>query len=127
MVIMTDGSANVPLTRSLETGEVRQFDTVGIAVREYEDWAVQDVIAVSKIIKKESINTVVVNTNPHLYGRETYGLYVTKIIASITNGALHEVGRIAPEGEFTQKIATGIVEDRRQIAHEPAKSVKIAG
>jgi len=127
MIIMTDGSANVPLTRSLETGEVRQFDTIDIAVRKYEDWAVQDVIAVSKVVKKEGINTIVVNTNPHLYGRETYGFYVTKIIASITNGALHEVGRISREGEFVEKIATGIVEDRRQIAHNASKSSRIAG
>ncbi|MDH5634735.1 MAG: VWA domain-containing protein, partial [Candidatus Bathyarchaeota archaeon] len=78
IIIMTDGSANVPLSRSMTTGEIRQFDTVGIAVRKYEDWAIDDVLAVSKMIKKEGINTIVVNTNPKLYGRETYGFIVTR-------------------------------------------------
>ncbi|MDH5462560.1 MAG: VWA domain-containing protein, partial [Candidatus Bathyarchaeota archaeon] len=94
MVIITDGSANVPLKRSLETGEIREFDMVRIAVREFEDTAVRDVMAVSKMIRKQRIHTVVVNTNPHFYGRETYGLAVTQHIASATNGSHHEVGRL---------------------------------
>jgi len=126
MVIMTDGSANVPLSRSPETGEVRQFDTVGIAVRKYEDWAIQDVIAASKMIKKEGIHTVVVNTNPHLYGREVYGFFVTESIASITNGTLHVVGRLTREGEMVERIVTNIAEDRRLIAHEAALSLRSA-
>jgi Mg-chelatase subunit ChlD len=124
MIIMTDGSANVPLTRSLETGEVRQFDTMDIAVRKYEDWAVQDTIAVSKIIKKEGINTIVVNTNPHLYGRETYGFFVTKTIASITGGTLHEVGRLTSEDKMVKTMATGIAEDKTLIAHKITSSLK---
>lgn len=124
MIIMTDGSANVPLKRSMTTGEVRQFDEMGIAVRKYEDWAIQDVIAMSKMVKKEGIHTIVVNTNPKLYGRETYGLLVTQSIASITNGTLHEVGRIATEDEFVRKIVEGIAEDRRLIAHDEALSLK---
>lgn len=117
MIIMTDGSANVPLSRSLTTGEVRKFDAVGIAVRKYEDWAIDDVIAVSKVIKKEGISTIVVNTNPKLYGRETYGFVVTRSIASITRGALHEVGRLSTEEQFVQKIVESIAEDRRLIGH----------
>ena len=117
MIIMTDGSANVPLSRSLTTGEVRKFDAVGIAVRKYEDWAIDDVIAVSKVIKKEGISTIVVNTNPKLYGRETYGFVVTRSIASITRGTLHEVGRISKEEQFVQKIVESIAEDRRLIGH----------
>jgi magnesium chelatase subunit D len=39
MVIITDGSANVPLKRSLETGEVRNIEEIRIIVREYEDLA----------------------------------------------------------------------------------------
>jgi len=123
MIIMTDGSANVPLKRSMSTGEIRQFDEVGIAVRKYEDWAIKDVMDVSKTIKKEGIHTIVVNTNPKLYGRETYGLVVTERIASITNGALHQVGRVTLEDEFVRKIVEGIAEDRRLIAHnEPLSS-----
>ena len=114
----------MPLKRSMTTGEVRQFDEMGIAVRKYEDWAIQDVIAMSKMIKKGGIHTIVVNTNPKLYGRETYGLMVTQSIASITNGTLHEVGRIATEDEFVKKIVEGIAEDRRLIAHDEALSLK---
>jgi len=124
MIIMTDGSANVPMTRSLETGEVRKFDTVGIAIRNYEDMAIRDVIAVSKIIKKENINTIVVNTNLHLFGRETYGFVVTESIAAITKGALHTVGRLALQEEIVDKITTSIAEDRRLIAHEAASSLR---
>jgi magnesium chelatase subunit D len=124
MIIMTDGSANVPLSRSLVTGEVRKFDAIGIAVRKYEDWAIDDVIAVSKVIKKEDINTIVVNTNPKLYGRETYGFVVTRSIASITRGALHEVGRLRTEEQFVQKIVEGIAEDRRLIGHNESFAMR---
>jgi magnesium chelatase subunit D len=117
MIIMSDGSANVPLSRSMTTGEIRRFDEVDIAVRKYEDWAIDDVLAVSKVIKKEGINTIVVNTNPRLYGRETYGFVVTRSIASITQGALHEVGRLATEDQFVQRIVKDIGEDRRLIGH----------
>jgi len=126
MVIMTDGSANVPLTRSLETGEVRQFDTVGIAIREYEDWAIKDVMAVSKMVRKEGIHTVVVNTNPKLMGRETYGFAVTKVIATLTNGKHHVVGRIPREDQMIERIVTDIAEDRKLIAHEAAVSLRLA-
>jgi len=124
MTIVTDGSANVPMTRSLETGEIRKFDTVGIAVRNFEDLAVQDVMAVSKMIKREGIHTIVINTNPHLYGRETYGFVVTESIAAMTKGALHTVGRFAVEKEMVDEVATSIAEDRRRIAHEAALSLR---
>lgn len=117
MIITTDGSTNVPLGRSIITGEIRQFDEVGIAVRNYEDWAIEDVLAVSKMIKKDKIHTIVVNTNPKLYGRETYGFAVTRSIASITRGALHEVGRLTTEEQFVRNIVEGIAEDRRLIGH----------
>jgi Mg-chelatase subunit ChlD len=118
MIIMTDGSANVPLSRSMTTGEIRKFEEVDIAVRKYEDWAIDDVLVVSKLIKKEGINTIVVNTNPKLYGRETYGFFVTRSIASITRGALHEVGRLTTEDQFVREIVEGIAEDRRVIGHD---------
>jgi len=124
MVIITDGSANVPLQRSLETGEIREFDSVGIAVRKYEDLAVTDVISVSKMIRKEGIYTVVVNTNPHYLGRETYGFAVTKIISSITNGSHHQVGRVAHRKELVERIFEGITEDQRKIAHDVSLSLK---
>jgi len=124
MVIVTDGSANVPLKRSLETGEIREFDMVRIALREFEDMAVRDVMAVSRMIKKQGIHIVVVNTNPHMYGRETYGLTVTRHIASVTSGRHHEVGRLTHGQELVEKIFGGLLEDQRLIAHEASKSLR---
>src|SRR3990170_38832 len=43
MAVITDGSANVPLTRSLEDRSIREIDEIRVAVREYEDLAVKDV------------------------------------------------------------------------------------
>jgi len=125
MVIITDGSANVPLTRSLETGEVRTYTEARIAVREYEDLAVRDVMSVSKMIQREGIYTVVVNTNPHFYGRETYGFMVTELIASITKGRLHTVGRLATQEELVEKIVDKIALDQKMIAHEASVSMKL--
>ena len=123
MVIITDGSANVPLSRSLETGEVRHFDTVGIVTRQFEGVAVRDVMSVSKMIRKEGIHTVVVNTNPHLYGRETYGFLVTKRIASITAGNLHVVGRLVSREELAERIVEKVAEDQKLIAHTATSKI----
>lgn len=124
MVIITDGSANVPLKRSLETGEIRAYDAVGIAVRKYEDLAVKDTISVSKMVRRAGIYTVVVNTNPHFHGRETYGFQVTQAIASMTNGGHHAVGRLAHGKELVERIFTGIAEDQRLISHKASLSSK---
>jgi hypothetical protein len=59
-----------------------------------------------------------VNTNPHLYGRETYGFSVTKQIASLTAGSLHVVGRLASKEELTERIMEKIAEDQRLIAYK---------
>jgi Mg-chelatase subunit ChlI/Mg-chelatase subunit ChlD len=122
MVVMTDGSANVPLRRGLGTGEIREFDMIKIALREFEDLAVKDVMSVSKMIEKQGIHTVVVNTNPHMYGRETYGFAVTRNIASATNGSHHEVGRLTHREELVERIFEGLIEDQRLIAHEASLS-----
>jgi magnesium chelatase subunit D len=121
MIVITDGSANVPLTRTLETGEVRSIEETRIIVREYEDLAIRDVISVSKMIRKEGIYTVVINTNPHMYGRETYGFTVTELIAANTHGKLHTVGRLTTEPELVEKIVEKISEDQRLIAHEASQ------
>jgi Mg-chelatase subunit ChlI/Mg-chelatase subunit ChlD len=117
MVIITDGSANVPLQKSLETGEVRQIDEVHIIVREYEDVAVNDVMSVSKMIKREGIHTIAINVNPHLYGRETYGFLVTKTLASITNGSHHVIGRLTTEKLMIEDMIERIREDQRKIVY----------
>jgi len=117
MVIITDGSANVPLVRSLETGEVRNIDEVRVITREYEDLAVKDVISVSKLIKREGIRTIIINTNPHLYGRETYGLIVTHLAAKITGGTHHEIGKLTAREQLAQDIIERIKEDQRKIIY----------
>jgi len=118
ITVITDGSANVPLKRSLETGEVRQIEEVRVIVREYEDLAVKDVISVSKMIKREGIHTVIINTNPHMYGRETYGFLVTEIIASITKGSHHVIGRLTTKRDIIENMIERIREDQRKIVHE---------
>jgi len=126
MVIITDGSANVPLSRSLETNEIRKFDEISIATRQYEDAAVRDVLSVSKMIRRAGVYTIVVNTNPHFFGRETYGFAVTEFIASKTKGRLHVVGRAARSEELVQSIVNQIAEDQRLIAHEASLYPKFA-
>jgi Mg-chelatase subunit ChlI/Mg-chelatase subunit ChlD len=118
MIMITDGSANVPLKRSLETGEVRQIEEAHIIVRDYEDTAVKDVMAVCKIIKHEGIHAIVINTNPHLFGRETYGLLVTEEIASLTNGSHHAIGRLTTETQMIENMIEGIRVDERRIVQE---------
>jgi len=82
------------------------------------------VISVSKMIKKEGIHTVVVNTNPHYYGRETYGFAVTETISLITGGSHHQVGRLTHGEELVERIFEGITEDQRKIAHDVPLSPK---
>lgn len=118
MVIVTDGSANVPLKRSPATGEIREIDEIHVAIREYEDLAVEDVGYVSQMVKREGIRTIVVNTNPHMYGRETYGFFVTERIAQITHGMHHAIGRLRAEKELVDNMIDGIIEDRRSIIEE---------
>jgi len=126
MVIITDGSANVPLSRSLETNEIRKFDEISIATRQYEDAAVRDVLSVSKMIRRAGVYTIVVNTNPHFFGRETYGFAVTEFIASRTKGRLHVVGRAVRSEELVQSIVNQLAEDQRLIAHEASLYPKFA-
>jgi magnesium chelatase subunit D len=118
MVLITDGSANVPLARSLETGEIREIDEARVAVRDYEGLAVRDVLSMAKMIKRENIHTIIINTNPHFAGRETYGFAVTELIARNTNGSLHTLGKIQTNKEFVESMVKNLLDDQRQIAHE---------
>ena len=120
MVIITDGSANVPLKRSLETGEVRQIEEIRIITREYENLAIRDVISVSKMIRRENIHTIVINTNPHIYGRETYGFFVTRMIAHLTRGSHHEIGKLTTPKDMVKDMIEIVREDQRKIAYEKA-------
>jgi magnesium chelatase subunit D len=121
MVIVTDGSANVPLKKSIETGEVRQIDESLAAVREYEDLAASDAYAAARMVKREGIHVVVVNTNPHVYGRESYGFSVTERIASLTGGTHHAIGVLTTQKEMVSNMIKFVREDQRAIA--PGRSV----
>ena len=125
MVIITDGSANVPLKRSLETGEVRQIEETRVIVREYEELSVNDVMSVSRLIKKEGVHAIIINTNPHMYGRETYGFFVTEAIAAITKGSHHAIGRLRTNKDVIESMIKQIREDERRITHEklPERSI----
>ena len=118
MVIVTDGNANVPLTRSLETGEIRTFDPLDLAFFKHEDLAIEDVLSVSKMIKREGIFTVVVNTNPAIAGWETSGFLITEAIASITNGTHYKVGRVRKKKELVERTFEAISQEQRQISHQ---------
>jgi Mg-chelatase subunit ChlD len=121
IAIITDGCANVPLYRSLETDEMRTFDKVGIDMGKYEHMATNDVLAVSKMIGKAGVYTVVVNTNPYLRGRNTYGIWVTRRIAELTNGSHHMVGNLRGR-ILADKMFKGLSDDRRRIVHEASLS-----
>jgi hypothetical protein len=78
------------------------------------------VISVAKMVKHDGINTIVINTNPHLYGRETYGFAVTNLIASLTNGSHHVIGRATTDKQLIEDMIEGIREDQRRIVQEKA-------
>jgi magnesium chelatase subunit D len=122
MVIVTDGSANVPLKKSLRTGEVRIIDECKVIIREYEDLAVKDVLSVSELIRREGIHTIIINTNPHVWGRESYGFEVTRLIASKTNGTHHAVGRLATQEQIVQKTLEHLGEDQKMIGSKSLPS-----
>lgn len=123
MILISDGSANVPLARSLETGEVRSFEEERIIVRDFEGIAVHDVMSVSKMIRREGIHTIVINTNPHILGRETYGSIVTEMITANTHGRLHSVGRLPTEPALVENIIEKIVEDQRLIVFDASSKI----
>jgi magnesium chelatase subunit D len=118
MVIVTDGNANVPLGKSVETGEVRQIEEIHAIGREYEAMAERDVISVSKLVKREGIHTIVINTNPHVYGRETYGFWITEHIAYLTGGTHHAIGKLTTNEELVENMIGRIKEDERTITAE---------
>ncbi|HXX86848.1 MAG TPA: AAA family ATPase [Candidatus Acidoferrum sp.] len=115
MVLVTDGSANIPLKRSMETGEIRQIDESLAAVREYEDIAVKDVYSMSKMVKREGIHMIAINTNPHIMGRESYGFLVTEQIAKLTGGTHHTVGALTTQKEMIENMIGHIKEDQKSI------------
>jgi len=49
---------------------------------------------------------------------------VTELIASITNGRLHTVGRLATKEDLVERIVEKIALDQKMIAHEASLSMK---
>ncbi len=115
MVIITDGNANVPLYKSLETGEIRKFDEASIAIRLFEDLAVKDALKASRLVRQANIHTIIINTNQHMYGKEAYGSIVTELIASITRGFCYQVDRLSTGTELYQDIFMGVTDGQNRI------------
>ncbi len=103
MVIVTDGDVNVPLKRDLRTGQIRECDLLDAAFFEYEDEAIRDVLAVSELINRENIHTLVVNAVPSSLSWQE-GSVTTRMIASLTNGVHYELvgGAITREETFSR-------------------------
>jgi hypothetical protein len=118
MVIVTDGNANIPLKRSLQTGEVREINLLDAAFFKYEDKAIGDVASICEMIKRERLYTVVINTNPVSTGWESSGFLVTQMIAKITGGRHHEVGLIQNPQKLVDRLSEAITQDERVIAHD---------
>jgi hypothetical protein len=70
------------------------------------------------MVKHDGIHTIVINTNPNLYGRETYGFSVTKSIALLTKGSHHVIGRLTTETQMIENMIEGLREDEKKIVHE---------
>ena len=124
MVIVTDGDANVPLKRDLQTGEVREFSNsralnpLDAAFFKYEDEAVKDVVSVSELIRREDVYTVVINVVPATASlRTASGSFTTTMIASLTNGLHYELAG----GVFVQNEQHVI--DFSQAMHHAQKTV----
>jgi len=120
MVIISDGDANVPLRRNLQTGEIREFNALDVAFFKYEDDAIKDAISVSEMLKKEAVYTVVINTTSTSTGLpRTSGSITTKMIASITNGVHLDAskGIIAHGQKSASEISEAIFQAQRQISH----------
>ncbi len=118
MAVITDGDANVPLRRDLQTGEIREFNALDVAFFKYEDEAIRDVLSVSEMIKKESVYTVVINTASAGL-TTTSGSLTTKLIASITNGIHHDtsISTVTHAQKSATEISEAIVHAQRHFSH----------
>jgi len=127
MVMITDGDANVPLRRDLQTGEFREFDALDSAFYKYDDEAIKDVLSVSELIRKESIFTVVINAMPVPGGLpSSSGSVTTQMVASITGGTYYEASRgvISREEPLTGEISDAINRAEKSISHFPYLSAR---
>jgi magnesium chelatase subunit D len=120
LAIITDGDANVPLRQDLQTGEIREFNAIDVALFKYEDEAIKDVLSISEVIRKEGIYTVVVNAIPSSSGLPaTSGSITARMIASATDGIYYETsGGIAKSNEASAgEISESILRAQKNISH----------
>lgn len=119
MVIISDGEANVPLRRNLQTGEIREFNPLDVAFFKYEEEAIKDVISVAEMIKKETVYTVIINTSSTSEDLpKPSGSITTEIIASITNGVHYKVyPKKFEDRHYASEILNAIVDAQRRFSH----------
>jgi len=122
MIIITDGDANVPLKRDLQTGDIRGFDKLSAAFYKYryEDEAIKDVLSVSQLIKKEGIHTVVINPLPASPGLlAASGSVTTQMITSITDGTHYETskGMVKCDETSVGEVSKAILKAQKNISH----------
>jgi Mg-chelatase subunit ChlD len=100
LTIITDGEANIPLRQNPRTGATRLFDPLDAAFYHYEEEACKDAISIAKMIRKEEIQTVVINPTPNTIPEEELifmdepaftGSSTTGMIASVTNGVHYDM------------------------------------
>jgi magnesium chelatase subunit D len=125
MVIISDGDANVPLRRDLQTNRIREFNPLDVSFFKYENEAIKDVLSVSEMVKKEAVHTVVINTSSS-GSSTTSGYITTRSIASITNGLHFDVSRsmIEHREKFASEISETILQAQRQVSHAHYISLK---
>ncbi len=101
LTIVTDGEANIPLRQNPRTGATRLLDPLDAAFYHYEKEAFDDAISIAELIRKEEIQTVVINVAPKktISEEETIfmdeptrtGSSTTGAIASVTNGLHYDL------------------------------------
>jgi Mg-chelatase subunit ChlD len=125
MTIISDGDANVPLRRDLQTSKIREFNPLDVSFFKYEGEAIKDVLSVSEMIKKEAVHTVVINTASSGSSKPS-GYVTTSSIASITNGLHFDVsGNIIEHREkLASEISETILQAQRQVSHAHYLSLK---
>jgi Mg-chelatase subunit ChlD len=101
LTIITDGEANIPLRQNPRTGATRLFDPLDAAFYHYEEEACKDAISIAELIRKEEIQTVVINiASKKTISEEEIilmdepiatGSCTTGAIASVTNGLHYDL------------------------------------
>ena len=118
LTIITDGEANIPLRDDLRTGLTREFNPLDASFYHYEKEARTDAISVAQMIRKEGIQTVVINTAPSTPSNSeltlfdepsSTGSWTTGMIATLTEGAHYELNLRSANKEKAVAEISGIL------------------